>query len=43
MKKTLIMIAIAALQLIAMPAVASAQQVGLPNYVKALGLKDGVS
>ena len=42
MKKTLIMIAIAALQLIAMPAVASAQQVGLPNYVKALGLKDGV-
>jgi hypothetical protein len=42
MKKTFIMIAIVALQLIAMPAVTSAQQVGLPNYVKALGLKDGI-
>ncbi|MBR5170964.1 MAG: hypothetical protein IKW85_10420 [Muribaculaceae bacterium] len=42
MKRSFIMVAIAALQLTSLPAVAIAQQVELPNYVKVLGLKDGV-
>ena len=42
MKRKDIIIVVAALQIILLPAISKAQQVELPNYLKVLGLKDNV-